>query len=334
MHTYRTRPHCYLPDAAATEPLDPGYRRAQALPPAGALLAFESRAAVSGRPGAARVGTQAGPGAAGRPSWSRLPSRVSPKRRRRKTPSWPTFLSKIWSARAARDAGVPLPHPGICERLPASFVSSTDSWPSRRSARWPGWLGPSEFDSRGDRLDDRETLADRPAAWRPLWGDPTERGTSPAGGGPPTNGVRLPARSLDHRDGRPVRSIRGRGPPSSGPPSPTPVSLVNHPSQARESVPLPDAPASPAWQLSNRSDRFPHSGAAVAVVRPTRAARTPALSSTAAACAAVRLRRSALRRTARLLPCSSATRAPNLPKSRRPGRARTTAAHADRGHPR
>jgi len=132
----------------------------QRSPPAGALLAFESRAAVFGRPGAARVGTQAGPGAAGRPSWSRLPSRVSPKRRRRKTPSWPTFLSKIWSARAARDAGVPLPHPGICERLPASFVSSTDSWPSRRSARWPGWLGPAEFDSRRDLMSKKFTRRD------------------------------------------------------------------------------------------------------------------------------------------------------------------------------
>ena len=290
MHHYDTHQYCNSP---SNQPLDSAFQ-----PPAGATHSVRSRAAVFERPGAAPVGTQAWPGAAGRPLWSRLPSRASPKRRRRKTSSWLPVSTGIRNARAACDAGVPTSPLRHLQAEP-DIEPCTRGQPAVEAVGTLARLaGAGRVRLSGDRLDDREALADRSAAWRLLRLRLCERGAA-YGSGSQQIGVRLPARSLDHRDGRPVRSIRGRGPPSSGPPSPTPVSLANRPSQARESVPLPDAPASPAWQLSNRSDRFPHSGAAVAVVRPTRAARTPALSSTAAARAAVRLRRSALRRTAR-----------------------------------
>lgn len=165
-----------------------------------------------GRARALRVHRHTHHQATGRPSWSRLPSRASSKRRRREPSSWPT--SSLQAQPRPEAKGGPAAGTAVSSRLsPKHLRVATDvvhlvRW--RPTVDAVGTLdrlaGPSGFDSRRDRSDSRETLAARPPAWRPLWGDLTERrGASPAGGGPLENGVRLPARH--GAEGRSVQAV-------------------------------------------------------------------------------------------------------------------------------
>ena len=137
MHTYRTHPYRYPAAKPGAASVAPCYRRARKLPPAGAPLGFESRAAVSGRPGvrALRVHRHHPHRATGRPSWSRLPSRALSKRRRRTPSSWP-ISSLQPQPRLVTSSGC-----AACAPPSAASISFTDSRPPTRSAYWTGWLG-------------------------------------------------------------------------------------------------------------------------------------------------------------------------------------------------
>jgi len=126
--------------------------------PAGATHLVRLRAAHLGRPGASPARTRARPEATGRPSWSRLPSRASSKRRRRNPSSWPTTSPQpqprlvTWSGPAARTAVFPVRHLDTCERPLTSYISYTGSRPHTRSAHRTGWLGrPSSTLGGADR---------------------------------------------------------------------------------------------------------------------------------------------------------------------------------------
>ena len=69
MHTHHARSYCYTAANPAAASVGSTHRRARKLPPAGASLGFDSRAAVLGRPSArAPTRTRAHPPSSGRPS--------------------------------------------------------------------------------------------------------------------------------------------------------------------------------------------------------------------------------------------------------------------------